>query len=81
MKLTRNAGAFPCPMGYSADLYCKWENDSHGFQEFPHSYMAETRGGCLKQARAQGWIIHRDNYATCPKCRAALKEMEKTDAR
>ena len=66
-KLSKN----PCEYssGYSLNLYCKWENEEHDFQEFPHEYDSETFGECAKAARNRGWIIHRNRLATCPKCR------------
>ena len=63
---------------YSMDLYCDegcdepgygmWP-DPHGhkYDEFPHSYIGNTRGGCLKQARRQGWKFCKDGRILCPK--------------
>ena len=64
---------------YLLDLYCDHLNNDHGWTEFPHQFTGQTYGECAKVARKSGWIIHRDNTATCPKCalRPAL-EGEKT---
>lgn len=53
---------------YSLDLYCKWNNPAHAYAEFPHNFNAELGSTCRKLAKRAGWIIHRDNTATCPKC-------------
>jgi hypothetical protein len=59
---------------YSLHLYCKYENAQHGFDEFPHEiYDCQTYGEAASKARSLGWILHRDNTATCPKCALALK--------
>lgn len=63
-----------CPGSYSLDLYCKYENPEHGFDEFPHSYVEfQTFAASIRQARRRGWIYHRDGTATCPKCARRLK--------
>lgn len=66
---------FYCPSGYTLDLYCKYQNPEHDYNEFPHGIIEyETRAESVKEARRQGWIVHRDNTATCPKCVRKLKE-------
>lgn len=62
-----------CPGAYSLDCYCKYENPAHDPIEFPHQFVGETYGVCARQARRRGWVLHRDGFATCPKCVAALK--------
>ena len=63
-----------CPGSYSLHLYCRYENPDHALDEFPHEYDdAQTYGEAAKNARKKGWILHRDNTATCPKCAARLK--------
>ena len=63
--------------GYSLDLYCrfegKWPDMRHEFDEFPHQYCGETFGECARMARSAGWVIHRDQTATCPKCATRQK--------
>lgn len=55
--------------GYSLDLYCDKDNVKHSHLEFPHTYVGETFGECAKEARKNGWVIHRKTRtATCPKC-------------
>jgi hypothetical protein len=62
-----------CPAAYSLHAYCKYENASHGFNEFPHEPEGcETYGEALSALRSYGWIMHRDGTATCPKCARAL---------
>jgi len=70
---------YPDPLcyaaGYSLDLYCDYENDAHGFNEFPHTFTGETFTGCVRDARLKGWKIHKESRtATCPKC---MKEIVK----
>lgn len=58
-----------CPGGYSLHLYCKYENDQHEFEEFPHEITdRETGPKSRAAARKMGWILHRDGTGTCPKC-------------
>lgn len=57
---------------YKADFYCKYENRAHVEDEFPVHVEGESWGDAIRQVRAQGWIVHRDHTATCPKCVAAL---------
>ena len=57
--------------GYTLHLYCKYENDKHDWNEFPHEYVEDSKNCkaiCFRYARKDGWIIHRDSSATCPKC-------------
>lgn len=62
-----------CPGTYTLDLYCKWKNPAHLWTEFPHEIVQfQTYAAAAKFARLRGWILHRDGYATCPKCAAAL---------
>ena len=60
--------------GYTLDLYCKYENEEHSFQEFPHQYLGENWADVSRQARKEGWVIHRNVTATCPKCVKHLKK-------
>lgn len=54
--------------GYSLHLYCKYLNPAHKFDEFPHEFFGEYGPDVFNEARAAGWVIHRDRTATCPKC-------------
>ena len=66
------------PGGYSLHLYCKYENSMHAFDEFPHEYEQwQTYQQAAKQAKAGGWMLHRDGTATCPKCVERLKRGDK----
>lgn len=55
--------------GYSLDLYCRLGNPSGGRVGHEDTFFGRTFGECAKQARATGWVIHRDRTATCPKCK------------
>lgn len=59
-----------CPGCYSLHLYCDHENPAHRSGEFPHEYGQECETGAQarREAREAGWVLHRDNTATCPKC-------------
>jgi len=59
--------------GYTLHLYCKYLNADHEFDEFPHEYFGHYGPEVFRGARQQGWIIHRDRTATCPKCAKVLK--------
>jgi hypothetical protein len=63
-----NPHANKCPAGYSLDLYCDRLNPAHAFFEFPHGLIGETYRDVARQARALGWKLHPDGFATCPKC-------------
>ena len=62
-----------CPGAYVLHLYCKYDNDEHDFEEFPHD-PTDVQSGAQARAVAKswGWILHRDGTATCPKCAKAL---------
>ena len=63
-----------CPGTYDLDLYCKYDNPDHGAYEFPWIIVDyPTYGQAKRHAQQQGWVIHRDMTATCPKCARALK--------
>lgn len=62
-----------CPGAYSLDLYCDHINPDHSYNEFPHGIVGHNARDCRRQAKAAGWVIHRDMTATCPKCIARLK--------
>lgn len=60
---------------YSLDLYCKWVNPDVAYHDFagPATFMGETFGEAVRDARAKGWIVHRDRTATCPFCAKRTK--------
>jgi hypothetical protein len=70
--LKRVENPISCPEGYSMDLYCdRWDGSFdtvHGYAPFPVQYHGDTRGECAREARRDGWILHTDYTATCPKC-------------
>ena len=43
------------------------KHDFHGYAIIGE-VTGRTRGECVKQARADGWIFHRDGKLTCPDC-------------
>lgn len=54
---------------YTMHLYCRnVGSTNHRYKEFPHEIVGENNSECRTIARQMGWIIHQDNYATCPKC-------------
>ncbi len=54
---------------YSLHLYCDRHNFDHGWDEFPHQYDSYEKGTEARSAaRRDGWVIHKDRTATCPKC-------------
>lgn len=68
MSATKLPNPIRCASGYSLDLYCDHLSEKHGFMEFPHQFFGEHGPQVFREARAAGWIIHRDRTATCPKC-------------
>lgn len=67
-----------CPGSYDLDLYCKYENPEHDFNEFPHiPYDCQTRAQARRIAKQWGWILHKDGTGTCPKCAKHLKELKR----
>ena len=72
MKLTEEPNH--CVGAYDFHAYCKYENDEHEYDEFPHiAVPAETLGQARGALRSYGWIFHRDGTGTCPKCAYILK--------
>jgi hypothetical protein len=53
--------------GYSLDLYCDSAVDSWKHRHCS-SYYGQTFAQCAKDARSEGWVIHKDRTATCPVC-------------
>lgn len=35
----------------------------------PDEFMGYTDAECVKQARTEGWVFHKDGRLTCPDCR------------
>lgn len=64
----------PIASGYNLDLYCKvCDGLKHSFREgyrIAEYYADGPRCYHIvrKQARRDGWILHKDGYATCPRC-------------
>jgi hypothetical protein len=63
-----------CPGSYDLHLYCRYENEAHAFDEFPWQIGThQTYAEAARWARDQGWVLHRDGTATCPKCAKAAR--------
>lgn len=54
--------------GFDVHLYCKYKSDRHAWDEFPHQICEPTETQSRKAIKRAGWVWHRDNTATCPKC-------------
>lgn len=76
MEITKISNPNPYAGCYSLELYCDHLNDDHVYNEFPHTYTNEFGSACRSIARSEGWIIHRNNTATCPKCSGIKKAFE-----
>lgn len=65
---------------YDLHLYCRYKNSEHGSREFPHEYNQghETGASARREARQNGWILHKDGTSTCPKCARALAAHPRT---
>jgi hypothetical protein len=62
----------PAPLqyagGYALHLYCDRIYQCSGGEHLD-DYLAETFTSCVKQAKSDGWRIHRKTRtATCPNC-------------
>ena len=66
--------------GYTLDLYCDHKNKDHEYNEFPHTYYEQLGSLCRKNARRDGWILHKDGTATCPKCNPKHECVPEEDA-
>jgi hypothetical protein len=73
MKLQLLTSPVPCPHGYTIDMYCKWANPAHEWGK-EESFYGRDRGDVFRQLREVGWVLHKDNTATCPLCRELPKE-------
>ena len=52
--------------GYSLDLYC---DRRHAVPEIMEKFFGKDFHDCAREARKNGWIIHRrTRTATCPAC-------------
>lgn len=51
---------------YTLDLYCKYKHPP-GISGFAQ-YTSEKGSDAKSDARADGWVIHDDRTATCPRC-------------
>lgn len=59
--------------GYSMDLYCRNEDVDHPFNYFPHNFYGRNRAEVRRDARAMGWVFHKDREVTCPLCNPRRK--------
>lgn len=72
--LKRLETANPCPTGYLIDLYCQY-CDAHS-QATSDGYLAYSYA--RKHVRQMGWSLHKDGYATCPKCKKIIEQEKQT---
>ena len=70
-RLERNPDAMPSPRGYTIDLYCCRLGCNSTGEAVADGYYAYSLA--RKIAKAKGWILHNDGYATCPVCAEKLK--------
>ncbi len=74
---TRRADALPIVEGWAMDLYCQYSLDiRHDMTTHGVSYGGNDRADARRQAKADGWILHRNGFATCPRCAAILRALE-----
>jgi len=70
-----------CIVGcYSLALYCQHHNDAHEYGEFPQEYIGELGTNCRAEARSDGWILHRNGKATCPKCNICSRKRKRMES-
>lgn len=62
-----------CPYGFTIDLYCKWLNPAHEWGS-EAAFYGRDRAEVFRDFKAAGWVLHKDNTATCPQCRNLQKE-------
>lgn len=62
---------------YTLDIYCDHQNHP----QYPKrgkwhntQYTGETKAECIRKARKDGWIFHKDRTQTCPECAVKRKE-------
>ena len=55
---------------YVLDLYCDARPmlDHARHYRYMSQYTGETRGECVKKARADGWRFTKDRQHICPEC-------------
>lgn len=65
MKRERYPGAMPVVSGYSIDIYCQYfmKHKEIAF-DGPNCYAVSR-----KNARLNGWTLHKDGFATCKNCK------------
>jgi len=60
--------------GWALDLYCRYNVDVvHDMDSWGVSIGGFSKSDARAEAKALGWVIHRDRTATCPKCAKALE--------
>lgn len=73
----RRDDAIPIVEGWAMDLYCQYTVDvAHDMDTHGVSFGGVSRADARRQAKARGWILHRNGFATCPRCAAILRAME-----
>lgn len=55
--------------GYTMDLYCRYTGDyAHDTKTHGAVFYGRSQSEVHRDARAAGWILHRDGTASCPAC-------------
>lgn len=69
--MTRDKNPLQYAGCYSLDVYCDRSFSAHADDGRPvlGQFTGATFGECAREARAAGWVIHKDRTATCPQCR------------
>lgn len=64
----------PIVEGWAMDLYCQYTVDvSHDMDTHGVSIGGVDRADARRQARAMGWVLHHDGFATCPRCARRIR--------
>lgn len=72
-KLTLREDPLPVVEGWAMDLYCRYTVDvEHDMDTHGVSIGGADRADARRQAKAMGWVLHRDGTASCPRCAKAL---------
>lgn len=73
-KPKRRVDPLPIVEGWAMDLYCQYTVDvAHDCDTNGISIGGRDRADAHRQAKARGWILHRNGFATCPQCARKLK--------
>lgn len=74
MKPVKRSDPLPIVEGWAMDLYCQYsagvahDMDTHGV-----SYGGTSRADARGRAQLDGWQLHRNGLATCPRCASYIR--------